>query len=78
VTYKTKYLLLINIKLTDLEIEELNNLKKNSTDELLCGISIVLENKTDFKMYFNRLSEEGKKLFMSFPIYTLAEKLDLI
>jgi len=65
-------------ELTDSETIELNNMKENSPDELLCGISILLENKTDFRMYFNRLSEDGKKFFMGFPIYTLAEKFDLV
>ncbi|MCB2210347.1 hypothetical protein KQH62_05580 [bacterium] len=74
-----KYQIICRLReLTDTEIEALTKLKDDSTDELLCGISILLENKSDFRVYFNRLSEEGKRFFMGFPIYTLAEKLNLI
>jgi hypothetical protein len=65
-------------ELTDMEIVELTKLKDNSTVEELCKISILLENKTDFRFYFNKLSEKRKRIFMEFPIYTLAEKLNLI
>jgi len=60
------------------EIEELMFMKNNADNEKLCGISILLENKTDVDFYLNKLSKESKEVFLDYPIYTLAEKLSLI
>ena len=60
------------------ELSELDSMKQNSPNDILCGISIVLENKMDFKIHFNKLSKEERKIFQEYPIYTLAMNLGLV
>jgi len=60
------------------EIKDLISMKNNDENEILCGISILLENKADVGIYLGNLSEESKNRFLQYPIYTLAEKLNLI
>ncbi len=56
------------------EKNELMKIRSESHDGMmLCGISIVLENKTDYEYYLEELSEEDKQAFIQFPIYKLAE-----
>ncbi|MFL0251160.1 hypothetical protein ACJDT4_12055 [Clostridium neuense] len=38
---------------------------------ILCGISILLDNKSDFEYYFEKLSDEERKTFMEYPIYNI-------
>lgn len=45
-------------------------------DFMACAFNILLENKTEFNYYFNRLSDEEKENFVMFPIYNLM-KCDL-
>ena len=42
---------------------------------ILCGVSILLENKNDFEYYFRKMDEEEQKEFKEFPIYKLLEGL---
>lgn len=54
------------------EKEELYQIKEKEVDNMmLCAISILLENWSDYERYFNKLSEEEKKQFIEFPIYNL-------
>ena len=58
--------------LTIKEKEELYQIKEKEEDNMmLCAISILLENWSDYERYFNKLSEEEKKQFIGFPIYHL-------
>ena len=60
------------------EKKELLSMRDNANIALLCGISILLENKTDVEHYFNKLSIDEKKEFIEYPIYKLGEKLNLV
>ena len=75
-----KYQILRRLKgnLAKDEIEDIRAMKQNADSKTLCGISIMLENKADVNYYFNQLSEDVKKEFLDYPIYTLAQKIDLI
>lgn len=48
--------------------------KKNDNIDLLYGISILLENKSDIEYYYNRLNEKSKKEFSKYPIENLKVK----
>ena len=52
--------------------------KEDERFDLACGVSILLENKTDVEDYYNKLQDKQKEEFDSFPIYTLAIQLGLI
>jgi hypothetical protein len=52
--------------------------KANENFALVCGTSILLENKGDVEDYFDKLSKDQKKEFITYPIYTLAIQLGLI
>jgi len=60
------------------EKAELILLKKSNKDDILCGISILLENKGDVGFYLNKLSQEKQIEFKAYPIFTLAKILNLI
>lgn len=62
----------LNKKLTDEEIQDLLNIKLNTDDDLIkCAICILLESKIEFDQIFNKLNDDDKKRFESFPIYNL-------
>lgn len=44
-------------------------------NQILCGISILLENWSDFEFYFEKLNDEDRKTFKQFPIFDLTKKL---
>lgn len=64
-------------ELTDTEKSKLYNIKNEENDniELLYGISILLENKSDIDYYYNRLDAKSKKEFSKFPIEKLKNKI---
>lgn len=47
--------------------------RKEGSDYYLCGISILLENKSDAKQFFEKLSEQAQDEFKTYPIFTLAK-----
>ena len=62
----------LNKKLTDEEIQDLLNIKLNTDDDLIkCAICILLESEIEFDQIFNKLNDDDKKRFESFPIYNL-------
>jgi len=58
------------------EKEEIINRKNQShhSNEILCAFFILLGSKIEFEVNFNKLSEEQKKVFISYPIYSLIMK----
>ena len=64
--------------LDDQEIDYLIRMKESDDNAILCAINILLENKTDVKYYLEKIPEEQKKIFLDFPIYTLAKTLNLV
>ncbi|HAT4114451.1 TPA: hypothetical protein ACY4SV_000409 [Clostridium perfringens] len=75
-----KYILLINkaqifkrkgISLSDDIIGKLLYIRDNNGDEFKCCVEILLGNNPSFKFYFNKLSNEAKEVFRTWPIYTL-------
>ena len=63
-------------ELTSQEIEELYKIRETQLENLMvqCAIAILLDNKSDFKRYFNRLDDESKEIFKQFPIYNFVKK----
>lgn len=59
--------------LTDEEIEKLIELRSSSeiNDELLCGILILLESYSEFKVNFRKLTANQKDRFKNYPIFNL-------
>lgn len=55
------------------EIQEIMKIRDDSRGNLsmLCGIGILLEHKTDFEYYFEKLSEKEQGAFKVYPIYNL-------
>lgn len=49
--------------------------KFNDVDRMLCAINLLLENKTDYEIHFNRLTETLKEEFKGYPIYVLGQIL---
>ncbi|MFD5854061.1 hypothetical protein ACFWGC_28530 [Cytobacillus pseudoceanisediminis] len=41
------------------------------TNEILCGFYILLDSKIEFEIQFNKLSNEQRELFKTYPIYNL-------
>ncbi len=68
--------------ITQSDIQELDVLHEKylleKNQKMLCGISILLENKSDAKKYFNLLTEDGKIEFSGFPIYDLATNMNIL
>lgn len=64
-------------KLNEEEKERLMIMREDFKEDIpiLCGVSILLENKTDFEYYFRKMDEEEQKEFKEFPIYKLLEGL---
>lgn len=61
--------------LTKDEKNELYKLKEiQERIEILVGMSIVLENKSDFEYYFEKMSLEEQNTFRNYPIYELAKR----
>ncbi|MCG8541347.1 MAG: hypothetical protein MJA82_15645 [Clostridia bacterium] len=63
-------------ELTQEEVARLKNMienQKNHTEyiSLLCCINILLNKFSEFKECFNQLSEDQRKEFVNYPIYTL-------
>lgn len=58
------------------EKEELIRIRLELKDNfsMLCGISILLDNKSDFEYYFQKLSDVERELFIEYPIYKLAKE----
>ncbi len=67
---------------SETENEELlqirSNAEKENNTNLLCGVSILLENKTDVKMYLSKLSDEDQETFRNYPIFSLGKILGVI
>lgn len=64
----------LNKKLTDDEIQDLLSIKHKTDDDLIkCAICILLESKIEFDQIFNKLNDDEKKRFESFPIYNLLD-----
>lgn len=63
-------------KLEKNEIDELYQIRDCEKNNLTiqCAIAILLNNLMDFKRYFNNLSKEEQKQFMSYPIYNLLQE----
>ena len=62
--------------------DERNILMQMRTDSynnnrMLCGINILLENKSDAETYFDQLAEEDKTEFIRYPIFTLAKQFGM-
>lgn len=59
------------------EKHELIKIRENCQDSIpmLCAISILLENKSDFEYYFDKMNEEEQNMFKEYPIYSLVEQL---
>ncbi|MBU3159508.1 hypothetical protein KPL37_07030 [Clostridium frigoris] len=60
-------------KLNKEEKLKLMEIKRASAEniQIQCGISILLENKSDFEYYFDNLSEGEGKVFCEYPIFKL-------
>lgn len=58
--------------------EEIKNLKslerKEENIEILLGISIILENKTNIDYYLEELTVEQKEKFKQYPIWNLVKE----
>ncbi len=65
-------------ELTSQEKENLIAMTSGVDNRLFCGISIVLENKSDFLLGFTKLAPKERREFIKFPIYSLARKLKLV
>ena len=53
------------------EKEELYKIKEKESDNIIqCGIAILLDNRSDFERYFNKIGIKQKE-FKKFPIYNL-------
>lgn len=59
------------ISLSDDIIGQLLYIRDNNGDEFKCCVEILLGNNPSFKFYFNKLSNEAKEVFRTWPIYTL-------
>lgn len=46
-------------------------------NRILCAINILLENKSEAESYFDQLTEEEKNEFILYPIFTLANQLNM-
>jgi hypothetical protein len=61
--------------------EKLSLYKMKEIEEdprMLCGLNMLLENKSEVEFYFAQLSDEQKEEFQTYPIYTLASRQGLI
>ncbi len=66
-------------KLTNEEISQLLGIRDNFANDsyILCGVNILLENKTDAINNFNEMKSDNKKEFIEYPIYTLAKQMGI-
>ena len=57
------------------EKQELIKIREAHEDDLLilCGVSILLENKFDFEYYFDKMDEDDQSEFKRYPIYRLVK-----
>ncbi len=51
--------------------------QNNDKHRILCAINILLENKSEAEANFDQLTEEEKKEFVQYPIFTLAKHLNM-
>lgn len=63
-------------------VDEMNILKnmrsqENGNDRILCGINILLENRSDAENCFELLTFEEKNEFIQYPIFNLAKQLGM-
>ncbi len=59
-------------ELSEEELQELENMEQRVEEpQLLCAISILLENKRKAKRKLENMKEGDKKVFLSYPIYNL-------
>jgi len=62
--------------------DEINTLRRKliqeTSNKIKTGIYIMLENKTDVRRCFRKLTSEEREQFLSFPIYTLAKELKVL
>lgn len=68
-------------ELDSAEIDSLYKIKESiSADNyiVLTALSVLLESRLDFNKYLNKLDDENLKVFMNYPLYTLATKLNLV
>jgi hypothetical protein len=50
----------------------LNKMKKNKDDnQILCAINILLDNKYEAELYYNKMNDYEKNEFSKYPIYNL-------
>lgn len=57
------------------EKQELIKIREAHEDDflILCGVSILLENKFDFEYYFDKMDEDDQSEFKRYPIYRLVK-----
>ncbi|TGG86743.1 hypothetical protein [Geotoga petraea] len=59
-------------KLSNEEKYNLNKMKKNTDDnQILCAINILLDNKYEAELYYNKMNDYEKNEFSKYPIYNL-------
>jgi hypothetical protein len=59
-------------KLSNEEKYNLNKMKKNKDDnQILCAINILLDNKYEAELYYNKMNDYEKNEFSKYPIYNL-------
>lgn len=63
----------------DTEKQEILDIRIRNADnnKILCGVNILLQNRTDARIYFDKLTNGEKEQFLNFPIYFLAQELGL-
>lgn len=56
------------------EIQKLYQMRKSSENNnmIMCGINLLLENKSDYEYYLKKMSEQEQRDFRDFPIYKLS------
>ncbi|MGE5329837.1 MAG: hypothetical protein ACM3KR_10055 [Deltaproteobacteria bacterium] len=59
------------------EKSELIELRKtNAENQILCAISILLDNISDYELYYDMLMDEERTIFNNYPIYNLRPDLN--
>jgi hypothetical protein len=58
--------------LSEDELQELEYMEEQTNDsQVLCAVNILMDNKRKAKKELDRMLEEDKKAFLTFPIYNL-------
>lgn len=62
--------------LNNLDIEELIDIKNNNINniKLVCSVLLLIDNFREFEIFFNKLNDNDKSEFTSWPIYNLYKK----